>query len=98
MILTGKAYNDFYNWLKYNYYQYYLSAHGNNPDSCNNSLIIEWFDSVGIYINISYELFSYKWNILGDRSYYDLKKYPTRQESTKQAIIKANDIYNSSKN
>jgi len=70
-----------------------------------NTLIIEWFDSVKIFIgfepyntdsqitrietNVSIE---YKESVY--LSYEFSQSYLTRQEATTQAIIKANEIYN----
>lgn len=55
MILTGKAKEDFYKFLTENYpissndaEKWFLALY----DKFKNSLIIEWFDSVGIYIDI----------------------------------------------
>ena len=66
-------------------------------DICKNALIIEWFDSVGIYINIENLYYQSWW-------YYKVKQCPdtyeqvimqnTRQETTEEAIKKANEIYN----
>lgn len=64
--------------------------------------IIEWFDSVGICIVIDIIIFNDEyWFDCG--FYYDNFNdyisidgfFKTRQEATKQAIIKANEIYNS---
>jgi len=60
------------------------------------SLIIEWLDSVGIYLGILVA------NIDGVVSYLPLegsmmlgdKSFPTRPEATTQALITANKIYN----
>ncbi|MGV0828310.1 hypothetical protein ACTS9C_05355 [Empedobacter brevis] len=60
-----------------------------------NSLIVYWFDSVGIYVgvypnnNISSYL-AFEMSINDDWIGEEL----TRQEATIQAIKKANDIYN----
>ena len=57
---------------------------------CRNALIIEFFDSVGIYCNTPHldNFFSSftnnDWN--GD--------FSTRTEATNEAIIKANDLFN----
>lgn len=67
------------------------------PNILQNALIIEFFDSVGIYIEIHYS------KRLGDKFYciinesinYNLTSYQdSRQEATIQAIKKANDLYN----
>ncbi len=92
MILTGKAKDNF------------LDSNGKKEAWINimlpiyqYALIIEWFDSVGIYINVFYK---YIWRVeIRDSqssllSTLDYAVFDTRQEATKQAIIKANDIYN----
>ena len=60
-----------------------------------NALIIEFFDSVGIYIGIV--RFNVGSGYFESRIHYNngvYFTYVTRQEATKQAIIKANEIYN----
>lgn len=118
MILTGKAKEDF---EKYNndIYGTIDTAHSNecvefkhlNPE-LQQSVIVDWFDSVGIYINVSpryighdlkyslgdfYAVINFKdstptcsgfnYNNIDDSIY-------SRNEATKQVIIKANEIYN----
>lgn len=110
MILTGKAKEDFYTWLKTQDDDFgFIDI---EPTSINvsfdnlyeileNALIIEWFDSVGIQIEI---------NICSWNKGYEFS--PTiytnficignmsatccidRKTATKQAIKKANEIYN----
>jgi len=68
------------------------------PDSLIDSLIIEFFDSVGIYIQI----WSYDYNgnfdsdIKYDKEKYEVSEeiFKTRTEATNEAIIKANQIFN----
>lgn len=100
MILTGKAKEDFLKWCKQdaNWLQTY-------EDIFLFSLIIEWFDSVGIYIELSrftsglkFEFWHY--TISDTRGVHlnnhmgNTVKEDSRHEATKQAIIKANEIYN----
>lgn len=71
------------------------------------SLIIEWFDSVGIYITIEgvfdrmlgyhrgFEVHIYQDGKQSISIFNDNDVFENRQEATKQAIIKANEIYNS---
>lgn len=105
MILTAKAKEDFNKWL--NKEMYYLGRHNfenrdNNiedlSDNFQNTLIIEWFDSVGIYINIEnlyyQSWWSYKVKIIPN-IFEEKVMVKTRQEVTEQAIKKANEIYNS---
>ena len=102
MILTNKAKEDFIDYLweskfKKEDYKEYEDYIENQKESHTYADIIEWFDSVGIYIEIHYS------RILGDKflcivntgANYNLTSYQdSRQESTIQAIIKANKIYN----
>ena len=62
-----------------------------------NALIIEWFDSVGIYVNSSGLTLSK--TFISDVSVnnnceYNYDGFRTRQEAIEQAIKKANEIYN----
>lgn len=105
MILTGKAKEDFVKWL--NKEMYYLGRHNfedrdNNiedlSDNFQNTLIIEWFDSVGVYINSSGLTLSK--TFISDVSVnnnceYNYDGFRTRKEAIEQAIKKANEIYNS---
>jgi len=104
MILTGKALKDFENWLRETHYKYYLSAYGVNPDTCNYALIIEWLDSIGVYIEVGVwhrekNIMYFGWDISDFEGYlrisHDRLKVNNRQEATRQAIIKAREIYNS---
>ncbi|MDH1602342.1 hypothetical protein [Empedobacter sp. GD03739] len=96
MILTDKAKEDFKEWVFENYYFQDLNVL--YPLHLIDTLIIEFFDSVGIYIEIHYS------RILGDKflcivnteANYNLTSYQdSRQQATEQAIKKANDLYNS---
>jgi len=99
MILTDKAKEDF---LKY------YNNHSNNyllsftdfedlPTSVQNALIIEWLDSVNIFIQIDFEnrepIFSY-YVYSGKDICSGEYNANSRSEATQQAIIKANEIYN----
>lgn len=71
------------------------------PKSMRNALIIEWFDSFGINIEIaigrSEDLIGFDVCIWEDRfKTFQMNAiiYDSRQEATKQAIIRANEIYN----
>ena len=58
-----------------------------------NALIIEWFDSVGIYITSDYfELNKGFYSEILNENFEIIK--PTRQEALAEAIKKANEIYN----
>lgn len=109
MILTGKALKDFIKWL--------YKKHNLQPYNCFNDVIlhatiIEWFDSISIFIHIEPNIGGgasvfYPEIIYRNKDFIDIhekventKYMPTemyfdsRQEATKQAIIKANEIYN----
>lgn len=93
MILTDKAKEDFKEWVFENYY--FQDINVLYPLHLVDTLIIEWFDSAGIYIgvypnnNMSSYL-SFEMSINDDWIGEEL----TRQEATIQALKKANDIYN----
>lgn len=97
MILTDKAKDDFLTWM---YSEYDFSEKQFNeiyPTNLKESLIIEWFDSVGIYICIDshYKNFGYKIQDKGNVVLYDhMFAIQSRQEATKQAILTANKLYN----
>lgn len=115
MKLTGKCKNDFENWnlnrslnvtnqerknkvlieeLKPFAYQVW-----NFDEPYLNALIIEFFDSVGIYIHIEpYVDFDYntlfKNYILFNKNINEQNSYIYRQEAANAAIEKANEIFN----
>ena len=88
MILTNKAKEDFKEWVFENYYFQDLNVL--YPLHLIDALIIEWFDSVGIYIEIIRNEGSFDY-VVGERWDYG---FDTRQDATTQAIKKANEIYN----
>ena len=107
MILTGKAKESFIDYLdKTNQIKIekgILNLHWQDlPEKFKNALIIEWFDSVGIYISINYVDFYDEFrNNTGFETYVTNKglsvkfrSVSSRQEAIKQAIKKANEIYN----
>jgi hypothetical protein len=61
-------------------------------DTCKNALIIEFFDSVDIYVSAL--RFDLKWKPLCNHIIE--RNFKTRQEATNKAIEKANEIYNKS--
>lgn len=105
MKLTGKCKEDFFEWLlntrneemadgEIVYDLYYLTKYM-LPESLQNSLIIEFFDSVGIKIIITPTMFIDKWHcdIFG-WSNCEILNLPSRPEAINEAIIKANDLHN----
>jgi len=105
MKLTGKCLEDFFDYLRKNnkasieigvlimHWQEY-------PKEYLNALIIEFFDSVGIYINISAIPFSKDFRVeirAIDNSFLSscgYEAFETRQKATNAAIEKANYLYN----
>lgn len=109
MILTGKNKRTFLKWLKIRVNSklheiYKIEFWFNLQDeSFKITLIIEWFDSVGIYIIISPSDNPKNWfyTILGEdilspfyQMYQSLDDFENRQEALTEAIKKANEIYN----
>ena len=95
MILNGKAKEDFKEWVFENYYFQDLNVL--YPLHLIDTLIIEWFDSVGIYIYLETGTYFNKPNfrykiITNDDTCIGYKEY-SRKEATVEAIKKANDIY-----
>lgn len=110
MILKGKCKEDFEKWLKENYnqilhgsnidttYFYDMILLGNikNIESIKNALIIEFFDSVGIYIEpLKENSFGF---ILHTGNYkkpiLSITGFNSRPKAQTEAIKKANEIYN----
>jgi len=92
MKLTGKCLDAFGDQCKYQY-QDFLKL----PESCQNALIIEFFDSVGIFIDCGYYangkmcsgIESEKFSFISTGT-----KHETRREAIISAIQKANELYN----
>mgnify|MGYP000653321138 CR=1 FL=1 len=106
MILTGKAKEDFENYILnkelghdsevlisvYNQETLFIN-YNNVKETLLNALIIEWFDSVGIIITSDYfELNKGFYSEILESNFEIIK--PTRQEALAEAIKKANEIYN----
>ena len=105
MILNGKAKHDFLNWITKGMSSF---AHDMEIEFFNqkseiekNAIIIEWFDSMGIYINVGGVLmdclsdFSFDIQTNNTLNGIDNSGFNSRSEATKKAILKANEIYNS---
>ena len=97
MILNGKSEVDFIKWASYNY--------GEDSGDLTmlrevyrNALIIEFFDSVGIYIYLETGTYfnkpNFRYEIITNNDTCIGYKESSRLEATIQAIKKANDIYN----
>ena len=106
MVLTGKAKEDFENYVLnkelghdsevlisvYNQERLFIN-YNNVKETLLNALIIEWFDSVGIIITSDYfELNKGFYSEILESNFEIIK--PTRQEALAEAIKKANEIYN----
>ena len=102
MILNGKAKEEFFNWLdnqgvngidisNWEFEKFHFLS-----NVSKNSLIIEWFDSVGIYISsYGFEFTKEFYSEITSDNFSVIK--PTRQEALTEAIKKANEIYNEKK-
>lgn len=102
MILTGKAKEEFLISNEIDEFIFCIQ-----DKSHQYSDIIEWFDSVGIYITIEgvfdrmlgynrgFEAHIYQDGKQSVSLFNNDDVFESRQEATKQAIIKANEIYNS---
>jgi len=93
--MNVKAEKEFLSWLKqeYNYLEYKADLFNN---TYINALIIEWFDSIGIFINpypCSDGLWDYAITKDG-KCIADGIGYISRKDATKKAIEKATEIYN----
>lgn len=108
-LLNGKAKELFEKWLlkernekiidgKIEYDLFYIFKYL-LPEICQNALIIEFLDSVGIYVEINYGQISQSW-------IYNIKLYSinnctesffaSRQQATVEAIKKAVELINES--
>ena len=90
MKLTGKAKEKFLEYVLKNY-GYDKTAISYCPEIYLNAIIIEFFDSVGLFFSINYEdkVFDTYINTL----WVDTNQ-PTRKQATEKAIERANEIYN----
>ena len=105
MLLTNKAKEDFENYVLnknlghdsevlisvYNQETLFID-YKDVKKTLLNALIIEWFDSVGIYITFDYlDLNKCFYSEISNNSFSTIG---TRQECVKNSILKANEIYN----
>lgn len=93
ILLTDKAVYSYHNWFTENKMDLRKSC---LDDTCENALIIEWFDTVGIYINIQSDFERNFWcRILSDASTVIVgPDFKSRPEAIEDGIKKANKIYN----
>ena len=93
MIITGKALEHYKIWFD-KYYNDYWTYYQSKP-TILNALIINWFDSVGIYINAELDYLHLVWfPTINNNWNFEEHEVKTRQEAIKEAIKKANEIYN----
>jgi len=91
MKLTETCLDAFGDQCQYNYDEFMEL-----PELFQNALIIEFFDSVGIYILPLWNK-QYWYSDIRNKKYYLLSQtdyFNSRTEATNEAIIKANDLYN----
>lgn len=92
MILNGKCKEKFLEWFSEpETYFYRLN------NTCQNALIIEFFDSIEIIIQIHNVCDDWWFRVKSKTKTIKSEKYnehKNRKEATEQAIKKANDIYN----
>jgi len=110
MKLTGKTREDFENWIlnecqftfgksliKIHKQKYFFISYLGIDNIQLNALIIEFFDSVGIYIQISIYTkridSSLDWCYSFNEEIFE-RFFKSRKEATDKAIEKANEIYN----
>lgn len=103
--MNGKAKEAFEKWFEKEY-RTFTTSYAENVDKINNHIIVEWLDSVGIYISTSRiqndpaHFFFGKWifvisNEKGvTRDYINQNFCDSRQEATEAAIKKAVEIFN----
>lgn len=93
MILTGKAKEDFKEWLYKKYDILFDLEEYHKTMLCAE--IIEWLDSVGIYISIiTQENDKKEIRFTSDINEQNFISCETRKQATEEAIKKANEIYN----
>ena len=95
MILTGKASKDFIKWL---HFKHNLQTYNLFNEIIQYSLIIEWFDSVGICIdrdciNMEMVITDFR-DVKKEQTIIDCGLEEPFQYWWKKAIKKANKIYN----
>ena len=97
MKLTNKALEDFDLWFEDKYFNN-MNFYYTKP-TIFNALIVEWFDSVGIYVSINYcsisEGFECK---VKAKNFNYCDGIHDRIEATTQAILTANKLYNEKRN
>lgn len=103
-MLTSKAKIEFEKWFNNEYPELACDYNGNfnMPDTLYNALIIEWFDSIGITVDVMPILnnpLKFMPNTFWLEKEYSMSEeepeyFDNRQEATQKAIEKACEIYN----
>ena len=101
IILTDKAKSDFGFWLFQRRASVEEQANFRKlSETAKYAIIIEWFDSVGIYIGVgsydNYHKIDFAFNIVkfdGEHDSFDCG-FEDRIKATKESIIVANELYN----
>ncbi|MDV3768117.1 hypothetical protein CMU26_00985 [Elizabethkingia anophelis] len=99
--MEGKAKEEMLKWLSANYPLGWKAMEmGGLRPSFQNTLIVEWLDSVGIVISVMVDM-SFNHSIYYDYTltvnsftYFSNETYKSRQEATEAAIKKAVEIFN----
>ncbi|MDN3693337.1 hypothetical protein QWZ06_14095 [Chryseobacterium tructae] len=97
-MLTGKAKQDFENWMKDKLLLYTENKLRILVNTFEVALVIEWLDTIPIIITINneyYDGFHFYWQINRAQPLRSDHVFPTREQATISAIEKANEIYNS---
>lgn len=99
MKLTGQAYKDFYIWYDKQFIDHHISGRSSFdelPLSMQFGVLVDWFDSVEISINITsdiesgFEFIDYDAHV----NILHVDNYKTRKEARMDAIITACEMYN----
>lgn len=97
MILSGKCKEAFVEWSKDKGIDvFYAKDYSLNiAKTIHNAILIEFFDSVGIYIEIEYTNtdIGIVFDVSVNKEWVGCT-YETRQEAINAAIVKANEIFN----
>ena len=106
MKLTGKCKEDFEKWWKIDHIKHQLEAFYDLPPSMLYGVMVDFFDSVGIYISDCsdntlsrkdepfFNHWGFSCEVELDCEHYETAQYKTRPQAREQAILKANEIYN----
>lgn len=100
MILTDNAWENFNTWLDSDEDNLCGLDLFQLNNSSINALIIDWLDSIEIYILVDYIIDAFDVEIKDYRDHskeckrYYISEKPSRQEALEEAIKKVNEIYN----